>query len=58
MGLVNGENFWPEVKRIYPVKIYKIFVSHRPPLFHDQSPFFLGLRYRLDFKSEIVWYFI
>ena len=39
-----------------PVKIYKIFVSHRPPtMLLDQSPFFLGVRYRLDFKSD-VWY--
>ena len=40
-----------------PVKIYKIFVLHRPPtMLHDQSPFFLGVRYRLDLKSDIVWY--
>ena len=39
-----------------PVKNYKIFVSHRPPtMLLDQSPFFLGVRYRLDFKSD-VWY--
>ena len=25
-------------------------------MLHDQSPFFIGLGYRLNFKYDIVWY--
>ena len=41
-----------------PVKLYRLFVSHRPKsMCCDQSPFFLAVRYNIDnYNSESIWY--
>ena len=40
-----------------PVALYKLFVSHRPEsMLQIDSPFFLAVRYHIDYNFENVWY--